>query len=173
MRHVFASACALAVLAGCALLPGDGRPPPDAAEPSGSGELRPEMRPVARPTGGPQARPPEGARTAEEFDTVSAGEKQAAAEAAEVAAASGAGETLGQTVASLGDPAEPGLWIKTPLARGPGKGRVVYPVNGKAVEVELIPLDGPKTGGSRMSLAALRTLEAPLTELATVEVYAN
>ncbi len=167
MRHVLISFGALAVLAGCALFPNENRPPLEAAEPSGSGAVRP----VARPEGG--AQPPEGARTAEAFDTVSAGEKQAATEAAEEAAASGAGEALGETVASLGNPGEPGLWIKTPLARDPGKGRVVYPVNGKAVELELIPLDGPKTGGSRMSLAALRSLEAPLTGLLTVEVYAN
>ncbi len=141
----------------------------DAGESTAEGEVRP----VARPSGGEAASVSSEARTVEQFDTVSAGEKQAAAEAAEKTAASGTGEALGQTVASLGDPAEPGLWIKTPLARAPGKGRVVYPENGKGVELDLIPLDGPASGGSRMSLAALRALDAPLTELPTVEVYAN
>lgn len=119
------------------------------------------------------ARPPAVARTAEQFDTTSTAEKQAAAAEAKKAQAGGAGRLLGRTVASLGDPADPGLWIKTPLVSQPGKGRVVYPANGKTVQLDLIPIDGPKTAGSRMSLAALRVIDAPLTELPEVEVYAD
>ncbi|MDQ2091482.1 hypothetical protein [Marimonas arenosa] len=137
---------------------------------AGSGQIRP----VARPgEGSTVARPPAGARTVSEFDTTSAAEKQSAAAAATAAQASGEGRLLGRTVASLGDPTEPGLWIRTPLVSRPGKGRVVYPVNGKAVQLDLIPIDAPVTAGSRMSLAALRVIEAPLTDLPEVEVYAE
>jgi hypothetical protein len=131
-----------------------------------------QVHPVARPAGTAAAkRPPAGARTAAEFDTTSAAEKAAAAEAAASAQTTGDGQKLGRTIASLGDPGEPGLWLKTPLVSEPSKGRVVYPQTGKAVAVELRPLNGPKTGGSRISLAALRVLEAPLTDLPEVEVY--
>ena len=134
------------------------------------------MRPVARPDGlntTPAKRPPANATTAAQFDTTSAAEKTAAVEAAQDAAKSGEGKALGTTVASLGDPAQPGLWIKTPLVKSAAKGRVVYPKNGKAVELDLIPLDGPAGAGSRMSLAALRVVEAPLTDLSEVKVFKN
>lgn len=108
--------------------------------------------------------PPENARSVEDFDTTTAAQRIAAA-----APASG-GRLLGTTVASLGDPSRPGFWIETPLASTAGTGRLVYPVNGKAVEVELLPLD---SGSSRVSLAAFRLLEAPLTDLPVLEVYAN
>jgi hypothetical protein len=108
--------------------------------------------------------PPRSARTVEQFDTTTEAQRQAAA-----APASG-GRLLGTTVASLGDPARPGFWIMTSLAKAPGAGRLVYPVTGKSVEVELLPLE---TGSSRVSLAALRLLEAPLTDLPVLEVYAN
>jgi len=134
---------------------------------SGEGQTRPQTRPA----GAAAIKPPSGARTVEQFDTTSQAEKAAAAQAAQAAVKRGQGRKLGQTVASLGDPAKPGLWIETPLAAKASKGRVVYPVNGKAVELDLIPIDGPATAGSRMSLAALRVIEAPLTDLPTVEVY--
>lgn len=148
---------------------------PGGALVAGSAESE-AVRPAARPEGmsSTQAvKPPSGARTAAQLDTTSNAEKKAAVVAAQEAAASGDGKALGSTVASLGDPTEPGLWIKTPLVSSAAKGRVVYPKNGKAVELDLLPLDGPKTGGSRMSLAALRVIEAPLTDLPTVEVFLN
>ncbi|UYV36077.1 D-galactarate dehydratase [Rhodobacteraceae bacterium D3-12] len=108
-----------------------------------------------------------------QFDTTTTQEKQAAEAAAKKAQSSGQGKLLGRTVASLGDPSDPGIWIKTPLVSKPSKGRVVYPANGKAVQLELIPIEGPATAGSRMSLAALRVIEAPLTELPEVDVYSE
>lgn len=78
---------------------------------------------------------------------------------------------LGITVASLGAPSEPGFWLKTPLVREEVRGRVVYPANGRSVQLTLIPIDGPSTAGSRMSLSALRVLEAPLADLVEVEVF--
>jgi hypothetical protein len=77
---------------------------------------------------------------------------------------------LGLTVASLGTATEPGLWLKTPLVDAPGRGRVTYPVNGRTVEVDLIPLDAPRGAGSRLSLAGFQALGAPLTGLPEVRV---
>ena len=106
--------------------------------------------------------PPRDARTVEQFDTTSAAERVAAA------SPSSGGARLGETVASLGDAATPGFWMETPLVDEVAPGRVVNPANGKSVEVELRPVD---SGSSRVSLAALRLLEAPLTELVTLEVF--
>ncbi|MBV0890463.1 hypothetical protein KTN05_01180 [Paracoccus sp. Z118] len=78
---------------------------------------------------------------------------------------------LGTTVASLGNAAEPGMWIKTPLVTAPGKGRLVNPATGRAANVDLIPLGGPATGGSQVSLPALQALGASLTDLPTIEVW--
>ena len=86
-------------------------------------------------------------------------------------AAAKAGGRLGVTVASLGSPSEPGLWLKTPLVTSEQPGRVVFAGSGKSVAVTLIPIDGPATGGSRMSLSAFQTLGAPLTGLPEVEVF--
>ncbi len=126
---------------------------------------------MARPAAGALKRPPASARTVEQLDTTSDAEKAVATRAAEAAQKAGQGKLLGRTVASLGDPTDPGIWIKTPLVSKPSKGRVVYPANGKAVQLDLVPIDGPPTAGSRMSLAALRAIEAPLTELPEVDVY--
>lgn len=80
---------------------------------------------------------------------------------------------LGATVASLGDPARDGFWIETPLVSAPGRGRVRYPANGREVKVDLIPIQGPVTAGSRLSLGAMRLLDAPVAGLPEVEVYLN
>ena len=139
--------------------------PDSAAE----GPVRPEARPESIAGA---VKPPGSARTVAQLDTTTTEQKAAAEAAAEAAQKSGQGKLLGRTVASLGDPTgDPGIWIKTPLVSKPSKGRVVYPVNGKAVQLDLIPIEGPATAGSRMSLAALRVIEAPLTELPEVDVY--
>ena len=80
---------------------------------------------------------------------------------------------LGETVASLGDPAQAGFWLRTPLVRAPGKGRIVNPGTGQEVRVDLIPLDGPPTAGSQISLAAMQAIGASLTDLPTIEVFAG
>jgi hypothetical protein len=41
----------------------------------------------------------------------------------------------------------------------------------RSVRVELRPIEGPATGGSRISLAALRLLGASLAGLPKVEVF--
>ncbi len=109
--------------------------------------------------------PPPAARTAEALDTTTAAQRAAAT----APAAQGA-RVLGQTVVSLGSATEPGLWIKTPLVQTEMQGRVTNPATGQSSTVVLIPIAGPVTAGSRMSLAALRLIGASLTDLTTVEV---
>lgn len=76
--------------------------------------------------------------------------------------------TLGTTIASLGNAAEPGIWLKTPLTKTAGPGKVSY--NGKTVTAQLIPIDGPATAGSRASLQLLQQLGAPITGLPELTV---
>jgi len=131
---------------------------------TGAGQLRPQARPEA----GAVAAPPPAARTVEQFDTTTTAQREVAAQAPVASEVS-----LGTTVASLGSPSEPGFWLKTPLVSKEVQGRVVYPATGKSAQVTLIPIDGPITAGSRMSLPALRLIGAPLTGLPEVQVYSG
>jgi hypothetical protein len=123
-------------------------------------------RPAARPEG-VAAKPAATAHTAEQFDTTTPKQRAEAV----AGASDGGARKLGTTIASLGNPAEAGFWIKTPLVSKAGKGRVVYPATGKSVAVDLIPIEGPKTAGSSVSLAALRLLGAPLAGLPELIVF--
>lgn len=117
--------------------------------------------PTLDPT--PPPPPPAAARTVEEFDTTTA-EDRAAAVAAPV------GQTaLGTTIASLGSPTDPGIWLLTGLVTELVQGRVEY--EGQSVNVELRPSGGAATAGSQISLAAMRLLGAPLTGLPELTVY--
>ena len=111
---------------------------------------------------------PANRRTAEDFDTTTAEERAVAVAAAEQAPAD-AERLLGRDIASLGDATEPGLWVKTPLVSAVSQGRVAWPDKGTTVLVEL----RPGSTGTQISLAALRLLEASLTDLPTVEIYAR
>ena len=126
------------------------------------------VRPRARPSLAAQSAVLDtgGANTPESLDITT---DQARAEA--LAPPQGAETSLGVTVASLGSPAEPGFWLKTPLVERAAQGRVVYPETGQSVLVNLIPLEGPDTAGSRMSLSAMRLIGAPLTGLPELQVY--
>lgn len=104
------------------------------------------------------------ANTAEALDTTTQEQRRAAQ------ARPAGGAVLGLTVMSLGDPAEPGFWLKTPLVTAETPGQIVDPATGKTVAVTLLPIPGPATAGSRVSLATLRLLGLPLTALAEVEV---
>ncbi|MEM6307244.1 MAG: hypothetical protein AAF701_04600 [Pseudomonadota bacterium] len=73
-------------------------------------------------------------------------------------------QSFGTTVASLGNVGETGLWLKTPLVKNQQQG-ILTAGNGQTVQVTLMPLPGPATGGSRISLAALQALGLPLTDL--------
>ncbi len=146
---------------------------PEAPEGEIVGEPR---RPRARPTDldvtattAPARAPAASARTVEQFDTTTSQERQAAA----AAPAPSTEKSLGDTVASLGDPTKPGFWLETPLVSTPTSGRVFFPTSGLSAQVELIPIDGPSTAGSRISLAAMRLIEAPLTDLPTIQVFSS
>lgn len=108
------------------------------------------------------------ARSAADFNTTSAEQR---AEAARPATSTE--RKLGDTIASLGDPTQPGFWIKTPLVRAPGQGRIVNPENNRSAKVELIPLAGPVSGGSQVSLPALQLIGVDLTDLPSIAVYQN
>ncbi|WP_243698765.1 hypothetical protein [Paracoccus alkanivorans] len=124
-----------------------------------------QLAAVTAVTRAPSPRPAARA-TPDQLDTTTAEQKAAAAKAPETA------ETrLGTTVASLGDPTEGGFWIKTPLVKSRGVGRIVNPANGKSAKVDLIPLDGPASAGSQVSLPALQLIGVSLTDLPTIEVY--
>lgn len=161
MRH-YGPLLAFGLLAACAM-PGLQSAPP----PAPSVEAPSEAVETSVPQPAP---PPPTARTVEQFDTTTAEERAVVLQAA--AAPTGA-RALGTTIASLGDPADPGFWLKTPLVTTEQPGRVEYPAAGTKVAVTLIPIDGPATGGSRLSLPAMRILEAPLTGLPEVTVFAN
>jgi hypothetical protein len=104
--------------------------------------------------------------TVEQFDTTSQEERAAAV----VASAPAGDQALGTTIATLGSPAEPGIWLKTPLVTALTAGRIDY--QGKTINIELRPSGGVAGSGSQISLAAMRLIEAPLTSLAELEVFA-
>jgi len=78
---------------------------------------------------------------------------------------------LGSTIVSLGSPTESGMWLKTPLVRTPTTGHVTF--GGASQKVNLIPIEGAASAGSRMSLAAMQALGVPLTELVEIRVFAD
>ena len=125
-------------------------------------------KPLARPN--TALPPPSNAVTAEQFDTTTAAERAAAIAPTPAVASE---RELGRTVASLGNPTDPGFWLETPLVSTETQGRVVYPATGKSVAVTLIPIEGPATAASRISLPALRLLGAPLTGLPELIVFAG
>lgn len=160
MRQVVASVVILG-LGACGLVPGlTTRPEPGMQAPEDRDTVRPELRPEVR-----AAVPPGGAQTAEALDTTSAAER------AEAATVGGGGAVLGRTIAALGDVAEPGFWLKTPLVRTRTTGKVEFPQTGLSAQVDLLPLDGPPTAGSQISLSAMRLIGAPLTGLPELVVY--
>jgi hypothetical protein len=76
----------------------------------------------------------------------------------------------GETVASLGDPTKPGLWLETPIVSSETKGKVRVKATGATLEVTLIPIPGEATAGSRMSVEAMRALGVGLADLVELEV---
>ncbi|WP_037294484.1 hypothetical protein [Roseobacter sp. CCS2] len=120
--------------------------------------------PTLNPT--PPPPPPANAVTVDQFDTTSAEERAAAVVSEQPSAAA----PLGTTIAALGPPAEPGIWLKTPLVTELTLGRVSY--QGKTINIELRPSGGAAGSGSQISLAAMRLIEAPLTSLPELTVFA-
>lgn len=151
---------ALIATAACSFnLPGGGVDPdagPVAQTPDET-TLRPRARGLADLLR-PRARPGNGA---------------AASSGGTVTSANGQETRLGTTIASLGDPAQGGMWVKTALVTRQGPGRVVWKDNGNAAEVTLIPIEGDPSAGSRISLDAMRALGVPLTALPELLVFAQ
>lgn len=157
MRLIFA--LPLLALAGC-------------STPSFQGLFGPVVPPpVAAPAptldATPPPPPPQNAVTVEQFDTTTQEDRDAAV----VAETPAADQALGVTVASLGPPAEPGIWLKTSLVTVLTTGRVEY--QGKTINIELRPSGGAAGSGSQISLAAMRLIEAPLTSLPELTVFAS
>ncbi|WOI57260.1 hypothetical protein [Palleronia sp. LCG004] len=162
IRTLFSVTLAALLLTGCAQMngpSGSGTVPTDR-----DGQASPPPEEIAEIVAAPPPRA--GARTADQFDTTTDAQRQAAR-----AAPTGGEQRLGEVVASLGDPTEPGLWVKTALVDAQRSGRLEYPGSGQSAVVELRPLPGG--GGAQVSLAAMRLLEAPLTDLPTLIVYGN
>lgn len=142
------------------------RPAATATDAAPTTALSPEQVAAATAITRAPAPRPAARASAAQLDTTTAQQRAAAAQAPAAA------ETrLGMTVASLGNPTEGGFWIKTPLVKERGIGRIVNPANGKSSRVDLIPLDGPVSGGSQVSLPALQLLGISLTDLPQIEVF--
>ena len=147
--------CGIGILAGCALAPLDRWNP----NTPGTADIV-----VARPdseTPRPQARPDRGADTEGSSDLT----------ANSSAGQSGAG--LGETLANLGSPTEPGLWLRTGLVTRVQQGRVARADGNGTIRVELRPSGAAPSAGSQLSLAAFRALDAPLTQLVKLRVFAE
>lgn len=147
---------ALGLLSACAELQQAGAP---------SGSPAPSA-PAAAPQPVAQPAPPPAAASAEALDTTTPEQRAAATQAPEPAGE----QRLGTTIASLGAPADPGLWIETPLVSSVTQGRVET-ANGKSVKLELRPSGGAAGSGSEISLPAMRLLGVPLTDLPELTVY--
>lgn len=73
------------------------------------------------------------------------------------------------TIAGLGDPTVPGLWMETPLVSTQQMARV-RSASGGEVTLTLRPIAGEASAGSRLSIDAMRALGVPLTELVELQV---
>lgn len=173
----------LPLLAGCAEVvatpPAEERAPAPAAIPVpppspvvAVDELEPATPPSAAAFGGPPrvqavlgAPPPAAEEPAAEEPAA-----ELASVEEEVAPPAPAGR-LGTTIASLGSPTEPGLWLRTPLVSEPTSGRIEY--NGRSVTVQLRPSGGEPGSGSQISVEAMRAVGATLTSLPELVVFSG
>ncbi|PYE85393.1 D-galactarate dehydratase [Pseudoroseicyclus aestuarii] len=154
MKHIASALAVTLALGACAQVEQASAPAPAAPAPAS------DAAPAA-------SAPAITAGTAEQFDTTSAEDRAAATQAP----AEGA-QRLGTTVASLGAPTEPGIWLETPLVSAVTPGRVEA-AGGASVNLELRPSGGSAGSGSQISLAALRLLELPLTSLPELTVFSR
>jgi len=106
-------------------------------------------------------------KTVQDVDTTSNAEK-AKARAVETTTEE---VLLGTTIAALGDVSEQGFWLKTPLVKTQTAGRIVWTGSGATLNVTLVPLEGESGAGSQISLAAMRELGVPLTDLPELQVF--
>lgn len=119
--------------------------------------------PTLDPT--PPPPPPTNATTVDQFDTTTEEDRAAATATSEETE----GQELGTTIASLGSPAEPGIWLETPLVTVLTPGRITYQET--SINIELRPSGGAPGSGSQISLAAMRLIDAPLTGLPEITVF--
>ncbi len=115
----------------------------------------------------PPPPPPPTARTVEQFDTTSAEDRAAALAPVEPAGE----ERLGTTLATLGSPADPGIWISTALVTELTPGRAEVAETGATVNLELRPSGGEAGSGSEISLPAMRLLNIPFTAIQELIIY--
>lgn len=153
-------------LAGCGAGP-FGAGTPDAPRVAVQSPDAQTLRPLARPNRSAMALGRAG-QSPDLLDTTTAQDR----EAAQASATSG-GAALGETLASLGSPTEQGLWLRTGLVTRVSPGRVERADGNGAVRVELRPSGSAPGAGSQLSLAAFRTLQAPLTKLLPLRVFAD
>ncbi|NDV00129.1 D-galactarate dehydratase [Pseudoroseicyclus tamaricis] len=158
---------ALLPLAACTQAQIDGffAPAGTAADTPAQEAAQPAPAPTLNPT--PPPPPPQTATTAEEFDTTS--EEDRAAALAEPPAAEEV--RLGTAIGSLGDAADPGIWIETGYVTELTWGRVEVASTGKTISLELRPSGGEPGAGAEVSLPAMRLLEVPFTELPELVIY--
>lgn len=145
--------------------------------PAGQGEvavLHPgesTTRPLARP-GGPRTGPAGqiglAGQQVDALDRTSPEERAAA-----LAPPAARTQLLGETLASLGSPADPGLWLRTGLVAQVTQGRVETQDGSGSLRVELRPSGAVAGSGSQLSLSGFTTLGLPLTQLVTLRVYAE
>jgi hypothetical protein len=74
--------------------------------------------------------------------------------------------TVGEGVASLGDPTRPGLWVRAPFLKRDQKLEAHYKPTGMSVIVDATRTDGPM----QMSLATFQALALKPTELPVIEL---
>lgn len=153
MIHAFYLVILTGAIAGCAQIQTSVAPTPSGATTQTAG-TQPSGRGPVLGTG----------VKASAYDRTSQAEKEAA-----LAVSASAGErSLGKVAVSLGSPTEQGIWLKSPLVKTAGKGRVLT-AGGKSAAVDLIP----GSGATQLSLAAYLALGLSLTALPEVQVYAN
>lgn len=107
--------------------------------------------------------------SADKLDETSVQQKEAALDTKDTSEE----KKLGKTIASLGDVAEQGFWLKTPLVLQSTEGRIVWADNGNSVNVTLVPRQAEASAGSQISLAAIRALGIPLTGLPELIVFSK
>lgn len=111
----------------------------------------------------PTGRGPAGGVDADAPDLTAATEGQNDADEVNLRATAASGPQ--RTIAGLGDPSKPGLWLETPLVAQETQGQVRVVSTGATTQVTLIPVPGAQTAGSHLSLSAMRALNASLSDL--------
>lgn len=126
----------------------------------------------------PQARPGDRAASAAGIGAVgqrpeSLEQTSEAERAAALAPPAARTQMLGETLASLGSPSEPGLWLRTGLVTRVTQGRIETQDGSKSLRVELRPSGAVAGAGSQLSLSGFTTMGLPLTQLVALRVYAE